>query len=364
MITLSTGLPGHGKTLFTIHAVNELAKKENRPVFYSGIPDLTLDWQEIDPEKWYEAPPGAIVVIDECQRIFRPRGNGSQVPEFVSKLETHRHQGLDLFFITQHPMLMDSNVRRLTERHFHICRKFGMHRATILQFESCKEQPLAKTSMAQRMEWKYPKEVFNYYKSSQVHTVKRRIPVQYFLMFLLPVLVAGVVWFFIQRHYQNGQIVIPGTQQTQPLPPVGGASATTTGGRGGDKAKPMTQAEYLAAHKPRIDGLAYTAPIYDEVTKPEEAPIPVACVESKKQGCKCYSQQATRLPMDEAICHQIVANGFFQSFVPKSMQKEPSKLEASNQPAKSAEPESLKIASFGTPQDQERMTLTPYTPLK
>jgi len=51
MITLITGLPGNGKTLYTISFVKALAEKENRPVFYSGITDLALDWTEIEPEK-------------------------------------------------------------------------------------------------------------------------------------------------------------------------------------------------------------------------------------------------------------------------------------------------------------------------
>jgi hypothetical protein len=101
MINLSTGLPGAGKTLFTIAFVKELADKEKRPVFYSGITDLALDWQEIDAEKWMDAPDGALIVIDECQRIFRPRGSAAKVPEYVSALETHRHKGLDLFLISE-----------------------------------------------------------------------------------------------------------------------------------------------------------------------------------------------------------------------------------------------------------------------
>jgi zona occludens toxin (predicted ATPase) len=166
MINLSMGLPGAGKTLFTIAFVKEMVEKEHRPVFYSGINDLALDWYEHDAEKWMECPEDAIIVIDECQRIFRPRGSGAKVPEFISGLETHRHKGFDIFLITQHPMLMDADDRRLAKQHWHICRKFGMQRATVLQFESCKEQPLSHTAIARCFEWKYPKEVFKYYKSA------------------------------------------------------------------------------------------------------------------------------------------------------------------------------------------------------
>ena len=324
MINLSTGLPGAGKTLFTIASVKALAEKENRPVFYSGINDLALDWTPVEAEKWYECPPGAIIVIDECQRIFRPRGNGSKVPEYVSKLETHRHDGHDLYLITQHPMLIDSNVRRLTERHSHVARRFGMQRATIFQYESCKDQPLTKTAEAQRLDWKYPKEVFSYYKSAEVHTVKRRLPMQYAMMFIVPLIVIALGYYFITRHYKDGQMVVPGTENLTPTTETKPITKTPTStGQGGtsDKAKPMTTAEYLKAHEPRIAGLSYTAPIYDEVTKPEEAPVPVACLYSKTKGCKCYSQQATKLEMPLELCLQIVKNGFFESFGRKSLEQ-------------------------------------------
>lgn len=48
MITLTTGVPGSGKSLYTISQVKEKAEKENRPVYYSGITDLKLPWVEMD----------------------------------------------------------------------------------------------------------------------------------------------------------------------------------------------------------------------------------------------------------------------------------------------------------------------------
>ena len=317
MIYLQTGLPGHGKTLYTIAYVKDMAEKEHRPVFYSGIKDLALDWQEIEPEKWMECPTGAIIVIDECQRLFRPRGNGSKVPDFVSKLETHRHQGFDIFLVTQHPMLIDANVRRLTERHSHISRRFGLQRSSIFQFESCKDQPLTQVASAQRIEWKYPKDIFSYYKSAEVHTVKRRLPAQIFVATGAIVLAIALIWYFVQRHYSDGKYIVPGfndTEQKQLESKKEKTELAGSPGRTSDKPKPMTQAEFIDMHRPRVEGLAYTAPIYDEITKPTEVPVPAACVQSKSKGCRCYSQQATRLEMPESLCQQIVTNGFFQAF--------------------------------------------------
>ncbi len=86
-----------------------------------------------------ELPAGSIVLIDEVQRLMRPRIHGSKVPAFIAELETHRHRGIDLVLITQHPMLLDSNVRRLTGQHFHVIRKFGTQMANVYEWGQVKE---------------------------------------------------------------------------------------------------------------------------------------------------------------------------------------------------------------------------------
>lgn len=308
MIELVTGTPGAGKTLYTLCYVKAKAEKDQRPVFYSGIAGLTLEWTEIEAEKWFEAPTNAIVVIDECQRVFRPRANGGKVPEFVEKLETHRHQGIDLIFITQHPMLIDSNVRRLVGRHFHVARRFGMKRATVLEFETCKDQPLSKHTDAIRHEWSYPKEAFEWYKSAEAHTHKARIPARLWLLAALPFMLGALLWWFYNRHFENGEIKNP----VKGAAPSTGASSSP-GGTGGQGAKaPMTQAEYLKAVSPRINGLPHTAAIFDEVTKPVRAPYPVGCIADRVAGSRCYTAQGARYRTEESVCQQVLKGGFFR----------------------------------------------------
>ena len=348
MIHLTTGLPRNGKTLYTIAYVKKLSEEEGRPVFYSGIEGVTLPWTEIDPEKWHECPVGSIILIDECQRVFRLRGNGSQVPKHVSELETHGHNGLDLFLITQHPMLVESNVRRLVERHWHVSRPNGANRATILGFKGCKENPLQKIEDAERQEWPYPKEIFGLYESAKEHTVRRRISMHVVMMWaaiLGTVAVVGyIVWSGKQRLTAEPEIAAkPAATPAMPFTPVS-APATT----GSDKRPPMTTAEYLHAHTPRIEGLAYTAPIYDEVTKPEEAPVPVACVTSKSKGCQCWSQQATRLPMPQQLCEQIVKNGFFRAFGPnRDLSRNEEKRAVQPEPQRAQQPETQPVSLAG-----------------
>lgn len=303
MITLITGQPGAGKTLFALQFVRELAAKDNRQVFYSGIKDLRLSWLELEkPEEWYEVPKAAIVVIDEAQRIFRPRGSGAQVPRHVSELETHRHQGIDLFIITQHPMLVDTNVRRLVGRHFHVVRSFGLKRATVHEWNAVKEQCDKSREDSVRHEWAYPKDVFALYHSAEVHTHKARVPARVFVLATLPILLAGLVWVVAKWWEKSGSIqpdkapaAKAGTKASEP--------ARTASGR-------LSAAEWVAEYRPRVEGLAYTAPVYDDVTKPVRAPYPAACLASKAR-CGCYSDQGTRLDMPEALCRQIVERGFY-----------------------------------------------------
>lgn len=305
MIDLITGTPGAGKTLFAISTVKAKAEKENRPVYYSGIADLTLPWNEIDPEKWFDCPANSIIVLDECQRLFRPRGNGSKVPDFVSELETHRHKGLDLVFITQHPMLIDSNVRRLVGKHFHVSRRFGMARSSIFEFESCKDQPLSKVSNATaRLEWSYPKEAFTWYKSAEVHTVKRRIPAKFFIVIFAIIALISAVWWFVDRWSAK----------------VSGSDVAQVQGVKGSASNPVKLPDpyqYFKDQQPRIEGLAHTAPIYDKVTAPITAPVPSLCVASASK-CQCFSQQATRLGMPDDMCRSIVANGYFKDWQEKT----------------------------------------------
>ncbi|MBN0698390.1 zonular occludens toxin, partial [Pseudomonas aeruginosa] len=93
-------------------------------------PDMKLDrlkskWVEFDtPEEWYNLPDGSVIVIDEAQRVFGNDGSRAR-PEKVTRFETHRHQGLDIHLITQHPSLLCTPVRKLVGKHINFIRPYG-----------------------------------------------------------------------------------------------------------------------------------------------------------------------------------------------------------------------------------------------
>ena len=139
MITLITGTPGAGKTALAVAML--LEEKGARPIFSSGIQDLKIDHQPTPPvEDWtqevptpedptvkesvFTFPPHSIIVVDEAQKVYRPRAASAKVPPYVAAFETHRHTGVDFWLITQHPGLLDGNIRKLVGRHVHIRNTF------------------------------------------------------------------------------------------------------------------------------------------------------------------------------------------------------------------------------------------------
>lgn len=308
MIYLHTGQPGAGKTLFTLAIVKERAEREQRPVFYHGIeilkPELFPNWHYLeDPAKWMELPDGAIIVHDECQGLYRPRGNGAQVPEHVSRWETHRHNGWDAYLITQHPMLIDANIRRLTGEHLHVIRAFGAKMATLHRWPQVKEQCDKSRADSVSETKAYPSHLFDAYKSATVHTHKARIPPRVFFLGLLPLLLVGLVWWFYSWYSgrSDGAAIEKSVSVTHSGGSVGTAPATS---------KHKSTTEYLNERRPRIEGLPHTAPVYDGVTQVAYAPVPAVCIASAER-CVCYTQQATRMNTPEALCRQIAATGYF-----------------------------------------------------
>lgn len=329
-IHLITGLPGNGKTLYTISQVRAWAQLENRQVYYHGIPELTLDWVHLeDPKEWAKCPPGAIVVLDEAQKIFRNRSMGAQPPSYVAELETHRHLGIDLVFITQHPALIDPSVRRLAGRHEHLVRINGSAASTVHRWESvkdnCDKQAARRDSEKKR--WKFDKSIYALYKSAEVHTVKSFIPGRMKLMGVLGILLVALLWYF------SDFIKKKTTASDQAAGPTVDSPFQATNSSGGgfrseafaDRAPPpdpVADAEqYVFKETPRVTGLPYTAPKYDAITTPTRAPVPAMCVQigsvagNGKIDCRCYTQQATRIPdMEFNMCIEFARNGHFQDF--------------------------------------------------
>lgn len=163
----------------------------------SELTQFNLDWRHFDePRKWFELPRGSIVIIDECQRFFPPRPIGSARPKHISEIETHRHYGIILSFVTQDAKLLDSDARRLVTKHIHYENKFGSNR--VLRFDNNKvfdandyhqKQGAIKNIITR------PSQLYGLYFSADVHFSDFRLPPKVVLFFVL--ILAAVIAFFM-----------------------------------------------------------------------------------------------------------------------------------------------------------------------
>jgi len=80
-----------------------------------------------------------------------------------------------------------------------------------------------------------------------------------------------------------------------------------------DTAKPDYQDrdQYLAAYTPRIEGLPFTAPIYDDLQKPKTVPKMLCVIRESSGFCYCKTEQMTTIDISVDMCHQIVKNGIY-----------------------------------------------------
>lgn len=318
MIYLITGLPGNGKTLYTIDYVRKFAEKEKRPVYYSGIPDLSesLGWQEFEnPDEWHTLPQGSIIVIDECQRTFKPLPRSGNIPPCFSELETHRHHGFDIFLITQHPHLIDTRVRRLCGIHRHIIRAFGTHKAMIHEWSEVHADCEKNRTTSNKTVYFFPRDVFSLYKSAEIHTHKVHMPKIVYYVFICVVVIVLCFWMIFRWYSketlsQEDQIPVEQSSSVQQVLP----SMPSVGWQGG---KGLTLEEYINSYIPRIENLPHTAPRYDDVTQPQQAPRITGCV-LMHQRCTCYSQQATKVTTTADFCRLVVRDGRmpFYDFLP------------------------------------------------
>lgn len=336
MMTLQTGLPGHAKTLFILWFIERYRDSENkllqeeavrtgaayvpRVIYYAGIKEVTLDgWVEFDPTKWMDLPFGSIIFIDEAQDVFPVMPNGATLPEFYKELAKHRHRGFDMFFATQHPTLIHNFVRRLCGRHFYSVRKFGMARSTIYEWDKvvdAPDQPAKQKAAINTIKWKFAREYYGTYKSAEVHTVRRAIPAKLVLAVLFVISMVFVFYFALDHYQGRGK----GASSPSESSASAAASSSSPGAfaSSGSSARidPVADArDFVFRTTPRVDGLAHTAPKYDQLTKPVRVPVPAMCIR-RGDVCRCFSQQGTYLQVPTNMCLEISHSGYFQEFDP------------------------------------------------
>ena len=321
MLTLVTGTPGAGKTLYAVSALlpeylkqtveiddDGVVKPVKRRILVDGIKNLIIEHElmaktvnvskvvgrdvvesvECEGEgvaNWWEwCKPGDVIVIDEVQRLWRPRGNGSKVPQMIAELETHRHRGVDFILITQHPMLLDQNIRRLVSRHIHIRRMWGGSRAVRYEWDHCSGPE--RVGDASKTYWPYPKDAFKYYKSAEVHTKQGgRVPAALLVLGLAALALPAVGYFAVSRT-QN--LFTPVAAAAQPI-----TTTTTVKTLGPPVAVAATAGSSVA-----LPAVADTIELKQEVA---------GCIASATR-CKCFDSSGLVIKMELQTCRDSVVD--------------------------------------------------------
>ncbi|MCO8251806.1 zonular occludens toxin domain-containing protein [Comamonas thiooxydans] len=302
MITVITGTPGAGKTLYAITKLllpligthvpvtDEDGVTTLHPrIIYTNIRGLLIEHELIDAgdnqglRDWHTwAKPGAVIVFDEFQKAWPPRANGSKVPDDIQALDTHRHMGVDFILITQNVINTDRHVHGLVGRHLHVRRMANMHLCIVYEWDHCSRQLLYAKSLTKEP-WRYSKKVFKLYRSADAHTKQpRKVP--------------GLVWFILAG--------------------IGGMAyfGPTAYGRlqdriAGNESKPAA----VAKATPSTVKTTATASPDEKVSSGEggattepKKPVLAGCVRSKAR-CSCYDETGKVFAPEPGTCERETA---------------------------------------------------------
>lgn len=299
MITIITGVPGDGKTLYAVDQilrplvgstiqgeVDGEAVTIDR-IVYSNINGLVLDHELIDGSdtgglrNWQEwAKPGSVIVFDEVQKVWAPRANGSKVPPDIMALETHRHMGVDFVLITQGPALIDRNLHMLCGRHLHVRRVANLPLATVYEWDAMSRTLNYKSSVRRHKYW-FNKAAYKLYKSSVLHTRSpRRLPA----VLLGLGLSAGLLAWKGPTVYES--------LQGKPAAQVAAAAPAKAVAPAGATAKVGAAAAGEAAGP----GPALAAAAVED-----SAPVVAGCVRSPTR-CSCYTAAGSQVEAAPGYC--------------------------------------------------------------
>lgn len=222
MIFLITGSPGSGKSLYTVSNIIPSLLRDGRTI-YTNLIDLKYHNEEVihgqtvlrnlvkvkddlpvwelikplpDSKDWRDVPFGSVIIYDEAQQFFPASGRvGLSNDPVITDLDTHRHKGYDIYYITQHPTLINSHIRKFVGSHIHLYRKFGANHSTIFEWFHCVGSPENEIGAVQKSIknlFRFNKKSYSYYKSSELHTAKKRYPKK---LFIFPVIILLILFF-------------------------------------------------------------------------------------------------------------------------------------------------------------------------
>lgn len=211
MQTLISAPPRTGKSLYCMSLIDQLSRKHpNRRIYtniigmnYPGV--LTINSTPENPFDWRDLPDGSIIFFDEAHehpafsaqdllgtaRTDAEKKRKAQILDIGDSLTLHGHFGFDIYLITQNPKLLREQVRAACSVHYVMRRLWGLDVAMIYEFAEVQTY-FANATRKQALSvkrFRYPKNLYKYYVSSNVHNIQKRVPLLYMSFFAIPVLI-------------------------------------------------------------------------------------------------------------------------------------------------------------------------------
>lgn len=373
MITLITGVPGSGKTLYAIAELllpvlgrSVTVTRENEEPFdapykiFSNIRGFQFDaelveagpaWVSEGKEKWSQPPgnrlglhnwhewakPGSVLVPDEFQKIWPPRPNGSPIPPDVQAMDTHRHMAVDFVLITQ-KFSFDMHIRGLVGRHLHVRRIGNTPLAIVYEWDGCSHNLSFSKALARRP-WRFPKKVYSLYHSADAHTKQpRKLPT---LIYVVLGALALAAWKIPDAYSR-----IAGKGQEHEL-----RMAKHTGAKDAGRASAAPHAPASLSLAP-LPAAAASAPV------PELPPLQ-RLIASNYSGCialptrcQCFGADGLVVPgLDMSVCRQALevvrlapsGQGYVPQFAPTVTPSMPGEYPLALPPAEDVQKSGIRL---------------------
>jgi len=317
-VKLFSGLPGAGKTAQMVAEIVRYQEKEpQRQRFYMGIrgllPSLATELTMQQLERWWEVlPPESVIFLDEAQEDHLMPLDRGQPKDWVKRIRKVRHEGMDFVLTVQHPCDLSPTVRRLVDQHVHTVRKFNTKVIMKYTWGRCIEKPEGERVQRAGIEevGTLPAEIFQLYDSAVTHNMKAKIPRKvYYFAALVLLAVASVVSvpLMVKRAQAHNQQMISGE-----APASSSSSASVPAGSRQPEKEGLRQRDFAAWMKPRVDGLPWSAPMFDELQV--KAQPRLFCVAVDDGRCTCMTEQGTRYAVPLDRCRSMVADGVYNPF--------------------------------------------------
>mgnify|MGYP003386492229 CR=1 FL=1 len=314
-ITLITGKPGTGKTVFAISSFLKDNLEKKRIVYTLGIPDLKFPHIELtkdDLNKWHDSQPvegrpgvyelttlneDSLIIVDEAADVW-PSIHLKVIPEFLQYLRKHRKHAMDFLLITQDPHFLHPHVLLNVDRHIHLMTDWRGTKSYEWP-EYCLNPILpSNQSKAVSKPYKLDKSVFSQFYSATKHLEKpkRAIPKMVFVALCMVVAIPAM-GAYVYNHFSEKVASYTVTPESETIESIK------------DQSIAEVKLNQTVDSQPIVNLQRQSLSMVSELVDWSQV---AACL-SSKTNCVCYGHQAQRLNIPPDTCNAAIQYGWIRS---------------------------------------------------